>query len=323
MLRRIGMNWIIGLVLALVVITGGLFLLSGGQFLVLDYTDFPQDKLEKLITDISPGTLAISGPSQVEGRSSMTRWARTLLPGTFFVDVSINGRKASLVLDTGAAQTFLSPSLAVAAEVLVASSRLTVQHGWRELPVYLGHVQELEINGLKIENVPVIVGGKQPVVKLVGLSVWNLDGILGMKPLQRLVLTLDYTRGVAVLYRQSPHTQEPSASLQIIKEPGSGNLEHPKPIVECLVNNSGPYSCFIDTGTSAPVFVPRAIWQALGLEGQRQSRLEIKLGELELKEVPAIRANVKYITIGSNIFQAQEFKHVTLDFLAGKLYAER
>lgn len=316
------MNWIIGLFLALVVIAGGLFLLSGGQFLALDYKDFPQDKLEKLITNIPRETLAIHGPSRVESKSSMTRWASMLLPGTFFIDVSINGRKASLILDTGAAQTFLSPSLAVAAEVLVTSSKLTAQHGWREIPVYLGHVQELEINGLKIENVPVIVGGKQPVVKLVGLSVWNLDGVLGMDPLQHLVLTLDYTQGMVVLYRESPSIQEPSASLQIIKEPGPGNLEHPKPIVECLVNNSGPYPCFIDTGTSAPVFVPRDIWQALGLEGQKQSRLEIKLGKLELKEVPAIRAHVKHITIGSNIFQSQGFKRLTLDFLAGKLYAE-
>ena len=118
-------------------------------------------------------------------------------------------------------------------------------------------------------------------------------------------------------------SQVPSVPLQILTESGLGGLEHPKPIVECFVNNSGPFSCFIDTGTSAPVFVPRETWQALGLEGQKQAYLEVRLGELELKDVPAIKANVKHITIGSNIFQAQGLKRLTLDFLAGKLYAER
>ena len=317
------MNWLIGLVVAIVVVLG-LFFMAGGQLIALDYKDFPQDKLEKLITS-NPleTTLTISGPLEVEVSSSMTTWAMMLLPGTFFIDVRINGRKASLVVDTGAAQSFISPEIAVAAQISLTSSRLTVQHGRREVPVYTGHVQEMELGNLKIKDISVIVGGEQPVIKLVGLPVWHLDGVLGMEPLQRLALTLDYARRIVVLRREASPPQGPSAPLQIIRESGPGNLEHPKPTVECFVNNSGPFPCFIDTGTSAPAFVPREIWQSLGLEGQKQTRLDIKLRELELKEVPSIRANVKYITIGSNIFQAQGFKRLTLDFLAGKLYAER
>lgn len=316
------MNWGIGLVLVVVAVLG-LFFLVGGQFLALDYEDFAQDKLEQLVKDSPLETLSISGPSEVQGGSSMTRWAAIVLPGTFFIDVNIGGRKAALVVDTGAAQTFISPQIAVAAQIPLTGSRFTVQHGRREIPVYVGRVQEFKLDGLLIKNMPVIVGGKQPVIKLFGLSVWNLDGILGMEPLQRLALTLDYERGTVVLHRESPPRQKFAAPLRIVKESGPGGLEHPKPIVDCFVGGFGPFTCFIDTGTSAPVFVPREIWQALGLEGQRQARLEVKLGELELKEVPAVRANVGHITIGSNIFQAQGFKRLTLDFLAGKLYMER
>lgn len=316
------MNWIIALGLALVAIVG-LFFLSGGQFLALDYQDFSQEKLEKLVTATPPETLAISGPSTVEGKSSMTRWASMFLPGTFFIDISINGQKASLSVDTGAARTFISPSIAVAAKVFVTSSRLTVQHGWREIPVYMGYIRDLELGDMKIQNMPAIVGGQQPVVKLLGLPVWNFDGVLGMEPLRRLVLLLDYKRRVVVLRREPFPSRAPSAPLQILTESGPGGIEHPKPVVDCFVGNSGPFPCFIDTGTSAPMFVPRETWQALGLEGQKQARLEVRLGELELQEVPAIRANVKHITIGSNIFQSQGFKRLTLDFLAGKLYAER
>lgn len=323
MFLKVGkMNWIIGLVMAIVAILG-LFFIAGGQFIALDYKDFPRDTLEKLVTSNPLETMTITGSLEVEVDSSMTQWAMMFLPGTFFVDVRINGRKASLSIDTGAAQSFISPHLAAAAQISLTSSRLTVQHGWREIPVYMGYIRDLELGDMKIQNMPAIVGGQQPVVKLLGLPVWNFDGVLGMEPLRRLVLLLDYKRRVVVLRREPFPSQVPSAPLQILTESGLGGLEHPKPIVECFVNNSGPFSCFIDTGTSAPIFVPREIWQTLHVEGQRQARLGVRIGELELKDVPAIKANVKHITIGSNIFQAQGFKRLTLDFLAGKLYAER
>jgi len=318
------MHWVMLGLVATIAVALGLFFVAGGKFIALEYRDFPPDKLEKLITDdLTETELTISGPLEVQGSSSLTRWAMKLSPGTFLVDVEINGRKASLVVDTGAAQTFISPEIAVAAQISLTSSRLTVQHGWREIPIYMGRLRELGLGDLRVQNLPVVVGGNQLVIKLLGLPVWNLDGILGMEPLQRFVLTLDYERGIVVLHRESPSLQAPSAPLQILREPGPGGLEHPKPMVDCFVGGSGPFPCFIDTGTSAPVFIPREIWQALGLGGQKHARVQIKLGELELKEASAVRANVKHIVIGSNIFQAQGFKRLTLDFLAGKLYAER
>jgi len=317
------MHWIIFGMAALAVALG-LFLASGGKLIALEQVDFPKDALEKLIiAEPLEAELTLSGPLEVHVSSPWTRWAMKLLPGTFLVDVKINGRKASLVVDTGAAKTFIGPKLAVAAQVDLTSSRLIVQYGRRETPVYMGWVRELELGDLRVHNLPIIVGGTQPVLKLVGLSIWNLDGLLGIDVLQKLALTLDYEREVVILRRESPPLGAPSAPLQILREQGPEGLEHPKPLVDGFVDGSGPFPCFIDTGTSAPVFVPKEIWQALGLEGKRQARLQIRVGEIDLKEVFAIPANVKYITIGSNIFQAQGIKRLTLDFLGGKLYAER
>ncbi len=317
------MHWVIFGIAALIAALG-LFLVAGGKLIALESKDFPRDELEKLIiADPPEAEMTLSMPLETQVSSHWTRWAMKLMPGTFLVDGKINGHRASLVVDTGAARTFISPRIAVAAQVSLISPRLTVQHGWGEIPVYLGRLRELELGDLRVHNPTIIVGGTQQVIKLLGLPVWNLDGVLGMEILQQLALILDYERGIIVLRRESLPLQAPSALLQILKEPGPGNLEHPKPIVGCFVDSSSPFSCFIDTGTSAPAFVPPEVWKALGLEGQKQARLQIRLGEIELKDVPAVRANVKHIVLGSNIFQANGVKRLTLDFLAGKLYAER
>ncbi|MEM4382278.1 MAG: pepsin/retropepsin-like aspartic protease family protein [Candidatus Caldarchaeum sp.] len=307
----------------------GLSLMSGGRIIALDYQDFPKDELEKLIVpEPHQVELGMSGPLEAQAGSWLTWWAMKLMPGTFLVDVRLNGYKASLAVDTGAPRSFLSPQLTVAAQVSLTSSQLTIDFGvnGRKVPIYMGYAQELEMGNLRIQNLPVIVAGNQPVIKLLGLPVWKVDGLLGMEPLRRFALTLDYERGIVILRREPVPPRGDSALLQIVSlktVPGIESLELTRPIVEGFVNSQGPYPCFIDTGTSAPVAVPPEIWQALGLEGQKQARLEIRLGELQLKGVPAVRAKVGQIIIGSNIFQAQGFKRLTLDFLAGKLYAER
>ena len=307
----------------------GLFFRAGGRFIALDFKNFPRDKLERLIINsFSEAQLTLNGPMETQVGSAWTRWALKFLPGTFLVDVRINGRKTSLALDTGVPRSFLSPQVAVDARVALTSSRLTIDFGveGRKVPIYMGYIQELELGDFRIQNLPVIVSGNQPVIELLGLPLWNFDGLLGMEPLRRLALTLDYERGIVIFHQEPiPPPQGASALLQIVslKAPGLEGLELARPIVEGFVNSRGPYPCFIDTGTSAPVSVPPEIWQALGLEGKKQAQLEIRLGELQLKGVPAVRANVGQILIGSNIFQAQGFKRLTLDFGAGKLYVER
>jgi hypothetical protein len=323
------MYWVIGLVVMLIVIIVGLFLRAGGRLIALDFKDFPMNKLEQLIEKApSEPNPTLTGPAEVEAHSRWTGLAMKLLPGTFFVDVRINGRKASLAVDTGVPRGFLSPQVAVDAQVSLTSSRLTIDFGLegKKIPVYLGYAQEFELGDFHIQNLRIIVAGEQPVVKLLGFSVWNFDGLLGMEPLRRLAVTLDYERGIVVLRRKPAPAQGDSAPLQLVSlKPAQGleSLEQTRPIVEGFINSRGPYPCFIDTGTSAPVSVPPEVWHALGLEGQKQAQLTIKLGELQLQGVPAIPAKVGQILIGSNIFQAQGFKRLTLDFLAGKLYAER
>lgn len=299
------------------------------KLIVFDYVDFPQSSLERLYKPQDAFEKpVISAPSNVEASSRWTYWAMKLLPGTFLVDTKINGYRASLVVDTGAFASLLSPHLATKAQVSLIQKRpkVALLQDIKQ-DIYVGLVHELTIGDLRVVNLPVIVPDRQAVIKLLGIPIWRLDGLLGMETLQRLAFTLDYAQGIVILRREPVSPQGDSAPLQIVSLkptiPGLEGFELHRPIVEGFVNSHGPYPCFIDTGTSAPVSVPPEIWQALGLENQKQAQLEIRLGELQLKGVPAVRANVGQILIGSNIFQAQGFKRLTLDFLAGKLYLER
>ena len=327
------LGWIIILAIAAITIAIVVLLLRG-QLISLEYVEFPQDKLEKLIVADTPqAELTLSGPGEVQVSSPWTPWAMRILPGTFLVDAKINGHKASLVVDTGASNTFISPQIATAAQVSLTSSRLVGQHGERKVPVYMGWVRELALNDLKVYGVPIAVAGNQQVLKLLRVPVFYLDGLLGMETLQLLAITLDYEQRIVIFRRESPDLRAPGVPLQILRErvplqqifrgEVSGDVEYPRPVVDCLLEGYGPLPCWIDTGTSAPVFVPLEIWDELGLGDQKRARLKIKLGEIELKDVPAVGARVPYTMIGSNIFQAQGVKRLTLDFLAGKLYVER
>lgn len=252
--------------------------------------------------------------------------ATKLLPGTFLLNAKIDSRKASLVVDTGAATTVLSPRQAVVAQVLLTGPGPTIQHWGREIPTYLGRVRELDLAGLVAHDVPVIILGKQPILKLLGLPIWHLDGLLGMNPLKRLAVSLDYAGGTVALRREPLPIPlgALSAPLKLVEQEKNG-FRHPIPMVEGFINGSGPFDFFIDTGTSGPVIVPEDVLQALGLKGQKSIRLkQLQLGAIELQDVPAIEGKqARFILIGSNIFYANSYRRLTLDFLAGKIYVER
>ena len=154
----------------------------------------------------------------------------------------------------------------MAAQLLLTGLGPTAQHLQTDVPSYLGRIYSYGCRfGIWM-----------------GSWVWNL--------LHRLVLTLDYERKVVTFRREPMSAQVPSAPLQILKRQSPEGLEILEPIVECSISGFGPFPCFIDTGTSAPVFVQAEIWQTLGLEDQKQARLEVKLGEVRAKRNPRYKS---------------------------------
>lgn len=320
--------FVAGILVILIVV--GLAIKARGRFLVLEYVDFPLKELEKLlVADASPPVLRIEGSSQLVARSPWTRIAQKIYAGAFLVPTQVNGMRASFFVDTGAVLTTLSPRAAVAARVLLTRRVADVLIEGQETPTYVGWLHELQLNGLKFQGVPVLVLGKRLVLKLLGIPVWSLDGFLGMDPLRYVALTLDYEHGT-VLFQRTPYrppSSALSADLKLMEQEWSG-IKTVTPIVEGFVEGSGPFSCLIDTGGSAIMGIGDDLIPKLGWQEGRHIR-QITLGAIELRDIPAIsgkaagRRLTGSILVGSGVFQAQGFKRVTLDFLAGKLYAER
>ncbi len=101
--------------------------------------------------------------------------------------------------------------------------------------------------------------------------------------------------------------------------------------MEGLLNGEGPYQVLIDTGASPPaLLVSRRIAQTHG-KGQERFRVSrLQLGEIVLEDLLAFNVEALLgrelpidIVLGTGLLRAQGFKRLTLDFLAGKLYAER
>jgi predicted aspartyl protease len=318
---------IIAAVLMLAMI--GLALKARGCLLALEYIDFPVDQLEKSLRRVEnpPKEVKIEGPNEVTVRSLWTWLAMKIYPGAFLIPMRANGVRASFLLDTGAALTTVSPKVAIASQAVLMQRGPTILIEGQEALTYLGRLPTLEIAGLKLHEVPIIVLNKQLVLKILGIPLWSLDGFFGMEPLRHMVISLDYRRG-DVSFRRNPSLPGAlSADLKLL-EREVGGLKGWIPIVEGFVEGAGPFPCFIDTGGSAIAGVGDDLLQQLGWPEVHHIS-KIQLGDIELKDVPAIsgkrggRSIKGVILIGSGLFQSQGFRRLTLDFLAGKLYAER
>jgi hypothetical protein len=334
-LRRRKTMWIaigVGVILLILI---GLFIRSGGRIIALGYEDFPRSELEQLRMPEGWAPLAemtFSGPLQAEAHSRWTWWAMKLFAGTFMVDAQLAGRRITLVVDTGAILTIISPEVAVAAHASLIAEGPEITHWGQPIQTYLGWVQELEIANLRAYSLPVLILGKQPVLRLLGFPVYKLDGLLGMSLMRKLAVALDWRTGTVTLSREPLQVQAPSAPLRLV-EGKLHSFSVFNPIVDGFLDGKGPYMMLIDTGTSdAKILVSDELLPALGWKGKVLVQ-HLQLGEIELKDVLAIPAHEQEATgvklkgavilIGNGVFQSQGFRRLTLDFLAGKLYAER
>jgi len=317
----------------------GLLMQSGGRFISYEFVRFPEEKLESLISSrATEGELELSGAFRVTISAWWYWLSKRFSPGVFWVDAKVNGHKVHLVLDTGSNTTDLDPQVAVNAKVTLTEKR-GIAFGARKewtTSFYWGQLQELEIDGLLARNLPVTVRTKRRVFKLLGIPIYHEDGFLGMDLLQHLAIRMDFQNGVVTLSREPLSSKGYSAPLRVIEASqspvmveGRGGIG-PLPIVEGLVDNSGPFPFLIDTGASGPALIGKEVWKALGLEGREGEKVtleRVKLGEIELHNVPAIKDEAehrrKIILLGSGIFLSNGYKRLTLDFLTGKLYAER
>jgi len=278
------------------------------------WEDYPAQDLDRLVVQgFVPEKLQLEGPPSLHVPSTESGGAATHL----FVNVEINGLPASLLVDSGASRTLLFPSLASRAQVRLAPVRAEARLLDEGVPFNLGEVRELRIGALSMKNFPVFVARRQLIREL-----RPMDGMLGLDFLRRFSLTLDYGRRTVLLRRESRPAPEgaKSAPLEIRKSWGPLGLHGWIPRLECRLDDSGPTACIFDSGASSSVvFVPQELWK----RADSGRELRLRIGNIDLGQVPARAWNGDAVQFGPAVLIAAGWTKVTLDSLAGTFIVEK
>jgi predicted aspartyl protease len=136
-----------------------------------------------------PDLYQISGPA---GEVAIPFAVTDPLP---IIEVTIGGRKAEFLIDTGAPSIMVSADLAKELGLQTQSTTEGVFAGGVRAPVQHVLVPQVEIGGIRIANVP---AGVRPGPGL-AFPGHKIDGIVGTGVLMHFLTTLDYCQGRLVL----------------------------------------------------------------------------------------------------------------------------
>ena len=112
------------------------------------------------------------------------------------VQVTVGGRQAYFLIDTGAPDIMLDADLANELGVQVHSAGEGVFLGGRRAPVQEGILPELQIGPVKIANVPAHI---RPAGRLFQIQGFKIEGMIGTGLLMHFLSSLDYCQGRLVL----------------------------------------------------------------------------------------------------------------------------
>ena len=222
------------------------------------------------------GREGLAGTLAVMGELEVYRTARAQASAEVFwltdsplpvIAALINGRRANLVLDTGAGDTVLDTRFAVDAGVRLGGQEHRTFAGGIPAMVTYGHAEELLLDDLEIQDIPVQVIDIPPE-----LDAWFPDlpihGILGTGLFSRFRTTLDYCSGRLRLetYPSNKTTKPENAE----HEPLGTALwlaENQLPLTHLDLPALEQGIWFLDTGMTGGAFaVPESRVESLGFE---------------------------------------------------------
>lgn len=199
---------------------------------VKDYYNFPQEKI------IFPLRESVIVPIKKFNYSN-----------TPVVEVQINGKKKYFIVDTGVSISAVSSEVAKECGILQGSSTLGMRDANNVLkkstasPAY---IKELKINNLNILNHPIFVSDNLKL-KILGITVYKIDGIIGWNLLQKLKVRIDYQNRNILLSRSEKKNQN-REMLNGIKSP----------FITATATNGNKLFLHFDTGASGIVLSDNA-----------------------------------------------------------------
>jgi predicted aspartyl protease len=213
-----------------------------------------------------------------------------------FIQVRINGSEPlSFVIDTGASITVLSERTANRLNVrpMARGGRARAVGGGGTFPIVYGLVNNLDISGVKLYNVPIYIRGfhvpdsKEDSHRLLA------DGFLGLSVLTNFRLTLDYARRELLLENPAvPIVQEElSSEVSVVSfRTTNGGLVS----AEVRLGGDDTFNFLVDSGASTTVLsetvVEKMNWQDKLLPDLRVRVLGAAgvIEEVELLVVPSL-----------------------------------
>jgi len=119
------------------------------------------------------------------------------------VHVTIGGRQATFLIDTGGPDIMVRRPLADALGLPITEGGMGVFAGGRQARVDHTVVPEMEIGGIRIRNVPAGVNSAADGLTLPGVEI---DGVIGTGLLMHFLSSIDYCTGQLVLQPRSAST---------------------------------------------------------------------------------------------------------------------
>jgi hypothetical protein len=139
---------------------------------------------------------AFTGSYQISGLPSELAIPFVVTDPLPVVQVSVGGRQAHFMIDTGAPDIMLGADLAHELGVQVRSAGEGVFLGGARAPVQVGILPELQIGAVKIANVPAHILLAAPRFPNQG---FKIEGVIGTGLLMHFLSSLDYCQGRLVL----------------------------------------------------------------------------------------------------------------------------
>ena len=168
------------------------------------------------------------------------------------VPTYVNGRGPyNFILDTGAAQTLISPGLASSLGVHSETEEKAFGAGGA-VQILLARVDSIAVGSVRQENAQVAIANE---FEQIGAALKaQVDGDLGFSFMKDFRVTVDYQRNVLRLARASDNHDENSHDATTV--PFTLASAEPLIVVQAVVNEQGPFQFALDTGAGRTVLTP-------------------------------------------------------------------
>ena len=166
--------------------------------------------------------------------------------GIPMIEVTIEGKRHKFWLDTGSSMSIVSSAVAIECGIQpLTSDTLEVATTTGRVPAQAGAIGRLQLGGIDIKNTTaLIVSNERMQVRigdpLGGVSIVQIEGVVGYDIIRRLDMRLDYVNHTVTMMRPDPATKIPRT--------GRNLFWVGTPVVRLITSKGIPLHFNLDTG---------------------------------------------------------------------------